>query len=116
MKIVLVNTESFREHSPSADIAVVVFTRMEVELQQVNDAVDRLRALSEDGEKVRRFAGKTILLFEGYDADPRNLREIPACVSFFREVDRQWSYWLHFLVPSADMINLALLMLFSEWI
>jgi hypothetical protein len=51
------------------------------------------------------------LLFEGYVADPRSLVEFPECVAFFRAVDRQWSYWLHFLVARPDSLNLAFLLL-----
>lgn len=111
MKFILANSRGLREHTHDADIAVLVFTRTEIELQQVDVAVDRLRALSEDGAKVRRLAGKTLLMFEGYDTDTRSLVEIPACVRFFRAIDREWSYWLHFLVPAPDVISLALLML-----
>lgn len=111
MKFNLANSHGLREHAHDAEIAVLVFTRTEIELQQVDVAVDRLRALSEDGAKVRRLAGKTLLMFEGYDTDTRSLVEIPACVRFFRAIDREWSYWLHFLVPAPDVISLALLML-----
>jgi hypothetical protein len=111
MKFILANSHGLREHAHDADAAVLVFTRTEIELQRVDVAVDRLRALSEDGAKVRRLAGKMVLMFEGYDTDARSLVEIPACVRFFRAIDREWSYWLHFLVPAPDVISLALLML-----
>jgi hypothetical protein len=64
-----------------------------------------------EGTKVRRYEGRVVLLFDGYDADPRSLVEILECVDFFRAVDRQWSYWLHFLVARPDALNLAFLLL-----
>ena len=111
MEIIFSDPDGFYRHARDADVAVLLFTRNEVECARVGNAVERLMLLSDDADQVQRFAGRMALMFEGYDADPRSLVEIPACVQFFRALDQQWSYWLHFLIPRPDVLNLALLML-----
>lgn len=111
MEIRLTDAGSFDRHAPGADLAIIVFSRAEVEAQRVGSAVERLMLFSDDDRSVRHFAGRMTLMFAGYDDDPRPLPQIPECVRFFRAVDRQWSYWLHFLRPEPDVLNFAMLML-----
>lgn len=111
MEIIVSDADGFDRHAGSADLAVVLFTRSEIEAAAVGSAVERLMLFSDVEENVRGYEGRVALMFEGYDADPRSLVEIPECVAFFRAVDRQWSYWLHFLVARPDALNLAFLLL-----
>lgn len=111
MEIKFLDADGFDRHAQAADLAVVLFTRSEIELGSVGSAVERLMLFSDDEQNVRRFEGRVALMFEGYDADARSLVEIPECVRFFRAVDRQWSYWLHYLMPQPDVLNLAVLLL-----
>jgi hypothetical protein len=111
MEIIFSDADGFDRHAASADLAIVLFTRSEIEAAAVGSAVERLMLFSDVAENVRRYEGRVGLLFEGYDADPRSLVEIPECVAFFRAVDCQWSHWLHFLVARPDALNLAFLLL-----
>jgi hypothetical protein len=111
VEIIVSDADGFERHANSADLAIVLFTRSEIEAAAVGSAVERLMLFSDVEENVRRYEGRVALLFEGYDSDPRSLVEIPECVAFFRAVDRQWSYWLHFLVARPDALNLAFLLL-----
>lgn len=111
MEIRLTDAGGFERHASQADLAIVLFSREEVEAQRVGGAVERLMLFSDDAQNVQRFAGRMVLMFSGYDEDPRPLVRIPECVRFFRAVDRQWSYWLHFLRPDPEVLNLAMLLL-----
>lgn len=111
VEIIVSDADGFDRHAGSADLAVVLFTRSEIEVAAVGSAVERLMLFSDVEENVRRYEGRVALMFEGYDSDPRSLVEIPECVAFFRAVDREWSYWLHFLVARPDALNLAFLLL-----
>lgn len=110
MEIRFSDADGFDAQAHGADLAVLVFTRAEVEAGLVGSAVERLMLFSDDGRHVRRFAGRVLLLFAGYDDDPRPLVQIPDCTRFFRAIDAQWSYWLHFLMPDPEVLRLALLM------
>ncbi len=111
MEIIISDAGGFDRHAGAADLAIILFTRSEIESAAVGSAVERLMLFSDVEDNVRRYEGRMALMFEGYDTDPRSLVEIPECVAFFRAVDRQWSYWLHFLVARPDALNLAFLLL-----
>lgn len=97
-------------HAGRADLAVIAFARAEVETGSVASAIERLLLFSDDVNHVRRSAGRVVLMFSGYDQDPRPLLEVPECVRFFRNVDKHWSYWLHFLVPDPEVLRLPLML------
>lgn len=110
MEIRFTDADGFDALAAGADLAVIVFTRAEVESGHVGSATERLMLFSDDTQHVRRFAGRVVLLFSGYESDPRPLPGIPECVWFFRGVDAQWSYWLHFLVPDPEVLRLPVLL------
>jgi len=110
MEIRFTDADGFDVHATAADLAVVVFTREEIERGHVGSAIERLMLFSDDADHVRRFAGRVVLLFGGYDDDPRPLPGIAECVRFFRTVDQHWSYWLHFLIPDQDVLRLIVLL------
>jgi len=111
MKITTTDADGFDRLSQHADLAIVLVSRADIEAMQVGSTVERLMLFSDDAEQVYRFAGRMVLQVEGYDADPRPLVQIPECVRFFRAVDAQWNYWLHFLLPMPDQLQLIVLML-----
>src|SRR6218665_1424675 len=104
MEIRITDADGFGRLSPKADLAVVVITRADIEALRVGSTVERLLLFSDDATQVLRFAGRMVIQVEGYDDDPRPLVLIPECVRFFRAVDAQWSYWLHFLLPLCDQL------------
>jgi hypothetical protein len=110
MEIRFTDADGFDIGADGADMAAVLLTRAEVEAGRVGSAVERLMLLSDDARHVRRFAGRVVLMFSGYDRDPRPLVLIPECVRFFRGIDEHWSYWFHFLVPDPEVLRLALLL------
>lgn len=110
MHIRVTDAEGFEQLSQEADLVIVTIQRADIEGLRVGSAVERLLLLSDNAEQVRRFAGRMLVLVEGYDEDPRPLLLIPECVRFFRAVTAQWNYWLHFLLPLPDQLTLIVLM------
>lgn len=110
MQIRYTDADGFDTGAARADMAAILFTRAEVEAGRVGSAVERLMLLSDNAGHVRRFAGRVVLMFGGYDDDARPLVQVPECVRFFRDVDAQWCYWLHFLLPDPELLRLALLL------
>lgn len=93
---------------PGADFVVVLFSRENVEGGLTGDALDRLMSLSDSPAFVDQLADRLTFMFEGYDDDPRELTQIPECVSFFRAVTKQWPYWFHFLEKTDSSISMAI--------
>ena len=67
---------------------------------------DRLNPLLEDRDFAWRFRRQMILTIDGYDADPRELVDIPEVREFLREIDQQWPFWVHFFNHVDDTIVL----------
>lgn len=112
MEIRFTDADGFDQQAQGADLAVLLISRQDIVTLKVGSVVERLMLFSDCREHVERFAGRMVLQVEGYDDDPRPLVLIPEVVRFFRAVDAQWSYWLHFLMPEeVEQIRLILLML-----
>lgn len=112
MSIKFTDADGFDQGAQGADLAVVLVSRQDIEALRIGSVVERLMLFSDSAKHVHQFAGRMIMQVNGYDDDPRPLVLIPEVVRFFRAVDAQWSYWLHFLMPEeVDQIRLILLML-----
>jgi len=111
-QIILTDGDGFDEVvTDDVSYVVLYITRREVEAARVGDIVDRLMNLSDRADYTQRFKHSLVLMFDGYDDDPRELTDIPEVTSLFRAVDAQWPFWLHFLSYEADSLQLATKML-----
>ena len=95
--IFFVNGDSAAQFAQHADIAVVQVSRQEIEKGAVGDLVDRLMVFTDDAALATKFLGRMVLMFDGYNEDPREVTQIPELVAFFIKATEQWPYWLHFL-------------------
>lgn len=111
MEIKFTDADGFEREAAGADLAVLLIQREDIEALRVGSTVERLLLLSDRAEHVHRFAGRLLLRVSGYDDDPRPLSQVPECVRFFRAVDRQWGYWLHFIMPEPEELMFILFML-----
>lgn len=93
------------------DVLVIVFSREEVESGLTGKAVGRLMLLSDNIQWVNKFNGKVLFTFSGYENDPRELHQIPQVVSFFREVNKAWSFWFHFIDRRSELVAILLFLL-----
>lgn len=96
----LVAGDNYDPAEIGADLIVMEITRSSVESGLTGDIVTRLMRLTDNPAAVASGRDKMLLMFEGYDADPRELYEIPEVVRFFRAVSKQWPYWWHFAVAT----------------
>lgn len=94
---------------PTPDLVILQLTRREIDRGTIGDVMDRLLTLSDTRERTLAYAGKLVLEFEGYDADRRELFEIPEVVRFIRALTAQWSSWLHFLLAHPETHQFGLL-------
>lgn len=93
---------------------VVRFTRHDVEGGYVAAALERLQHLVMNAVCVECFASRVRFEFSGYEADPREPHQIPACVDFVHKIDEYWPHWLHFAVKEAEHMEPLLLMLIAS--
>ena len=95
--IQITTADHIAEDAHNADFIVVNFSRSEVEAGSLDDALSRLEVLSDSMDFVVKFKDQVSFCFDGYDADFRELYEIPECRNFMRQLNARWPYWFHFL-------------------
>ena len=94
-----------------SNAAVCVFTREEIQCGLIGQAVDRLMQISDDDDLSRRLEASVFLVVDGYEADSRELYEIPECIRFFRALTQEWPYWFHFLERENGSLVIAMRLL-----
>src|SRR6516162_1713428 len=88
--------EAWENPNARADYLVIMASREEVEARDVSRASASLKRLLEPNN-ARRLKGKLVFGIGGYDADPRELFEIPEVRTWMRKLDREFPYWFYFL-------------------
>jgi hypothetical protein len=109
--LLLATGDDFAGEALRADLLVLSVSREEIERGTVGDAVDRLLQLTDDPALARHAADRLVLWVSGYDADPRELFQIPEVCAFFRALHAHWPYWLAYLSPQNEQLPLLLSLL-----
>jgi len=107
--VFLTDADSMPSLVREGTVAILLITRGEIERGTIGDVVDRLMAMSDNAASCRHLAGSVVIQVDGYNEDPRELMEIVEVREFFQKVNKEWSYWAHFLNHSiTDSFNLLL--------
>ena len=81
---------------------VVVISKDDVESADIASTLEVLDEVFEDTEG---YECKVELLFFGYDADPRELYEIPEVRRFCQLLDHKFPYWFYFASRNTDTLK-----------
>lgn len=71
----------------------VQFERCWIEAMDIRPALELLAPLVVDAEAVRRHAGTVLLMFGGWDEDPRELWDITQARDWFAKLTAAYPYW-----------------------
>jgi hypothetical protein len=85
---------------------VLMFSRRQVEICNVDEPLQLLRRLTEDRQTAIDFCGRISLVVDGYNDDPRELFEVPQVRAYIRRLDQAWPYWFLFLSQADESIKL----------
>jgi hypothetical protein len=88
------------------DPIMLMFSRRQVETCDVDEPLELLRSLTADRDVAIEFCGRTSLVVDGYNDDPRELFEIPEVRAYFKRLDQVWPYWFFFLSQADESIKL----------
>lgn len=111
MPIKFSNGNHIDEEAVSADVIIIEFSKREIDVGQIGDALDRLYSISDNKDFFLKFEGRVDFAFEGYENDPREIYEIPECIKFFRTLSDHWPLWLHFINKKTESFALVLRLL-----
>lgn len=79
------------------DPLIIVVGRNDVEAGDLQPTLQVLMGLLSDATTMRQYREGVDIAFHGYDADPRELFEIPEVRGFVAALDGAFPYWLYFL-------------------
>lgn len=99
----------YRQTEPVTLILEV--NREEIERQYIGATLDRLLALTDSKGMMLKYKESLIFTVAGYDADARELAEIPQVRDFFKRLSQEWPHWLWFLSRDFGSIGLLLTLL-----
>lgn len=88
------------------DPVILMIGRPAVEQNDWAAVLGQLRLLSATREDCWLYRGQLAIAFDGYEADPRELIEIPEVRSFVSTLNAAWPYWAFFLNQLDHSINL----------
>jgi hypothetical protein len=85
----------------------LVFSRDQIESDDISEPLQALRQLAGNPEKAVAASGRISIVIDGYDADPRELFEIPEVRRYIKALDEMWPYWFFFLSQADDSIKVV---------
>ena len=88
------------------DYVGIVVSRQEAESLDIAPTLNVLESLLYDAETVRMFQGQVGLSFHGYDADPRELYQIPEVRQYLASLDSKFPYWFYFLSTDDETLKM----------
>jgi hypothetical protein len=98
---------TFRFRPAVMDPIYLVFSREQVEAHDISEPLQVLRQLTGNPEKGVGACGRISLVIDGYNADPRELFEIPEVRRYIKAIDDLWPYWYFFLSQADDSIKIV---------
>lgn len=99
----------FDLRSDITDPVIFFITRQQIEAEDLESSLDFLRSLvpSDNPQRIWSHKGRLSLVISGYDADPRELFEIPEVRRYLRSIDEHWPFWLFFLNQVDESIKVV---------
>src|SRR5688572_18601890 len=87
---------------PLGDPVVIVVDRNDVQQDDISSTLNRLNRFVESPETTLLYRERVDIVFHGYDADHRELSEIPEVRQFVAEINGVFPYWLFFLTRESS--------------
>lgn len=108
--VVRTDADGFADNTAKA-LVILELSRKEIDSGNIAGALERLHVLTDSAENVLRYQESLIFQVTGFDADPRELAEIPAVRSFFQALAAEWPHWFWFLPRHVGLLELLLSLL-----
>ena len=83
----------------------LVFSREQIMEMDLQEPLQVLRQLAGNPEKAVAACGRISVVIDGYNADSRELFEIPEVRRYIQQLDALWPYWFFFLSQADDSIK-----------
>jgi hypothetical protein len=87
------------------DPIFLVISREQIMEMDLQEPLQVLRQLAGNPEKAITACGRVSVVIDGFNADPRELFEIPEVRRYIQQLDALWPYWFFFLSQADDSIK-----------
>lgn len=113
---VLATAEEVHDHEPpflhptagkSTVVVVCVDREGEIEAGYIESTLARLSMLTETPDAVLAYEGCLTITIDGYNDDPRELRNIPEVRAWFAKLNAAWPYWSWFASRTDETLKLV---------
>ena len=91
--------------TPHQEPIITIFERQDIERGDFEEALTALLAMASSASNLREYANRLIVMFGGYDADPRDLWAIPEVCQFVQQLSQAFPYWFHFCSKSDRQLS-----------
>lgn len=86
-------------------LVVIEIEREMIEAGNIASVLERLMVMIDDLDSMMRYRESVTFCVNGYDADLRELAEIPEVKAFFVRLVAEWPFWLWFLIREHRQIQ-----------
>jgi len=111
IEILLAPPSALHEEADHVSLAVLVIDKTEVEAGATGRVIDCLMTLTDSARLTRAYADRLVLLFSGYESDPREVFDVPEVRAFFAAINEKWSAWFHFVEKDGPTLSVILRLL-----
>lgn len=95
-QLILTDADGLAENTDPA-LLVLMISNADIQSGNIASVMERLHVLTDSAENVHRYRESLVFQVDGYDADPRELPEIPEVRAFFKRLVAEWPHWIWFL-------------------
>ena len=89
-------------------LVVLQISREEVEAKNVAHPLDMLMVLTDNKDKFFLYKESLVVVFDGYEDDPREMAQIPEVRKYIKHLVEIWPYFPWFMVRNAGCVALLL--------
>lgn len=108
--LILTDVDGLSDNTEPA-LIVLMISHSEINTGNIASVLERLHVLTDSAENIHRYRESLVFQVGGYDADPRELPEIPEVRAFFRRLVAEWPHWLWFMPRGFGSISLLFALL-----
>lgn len=107
MEIKITDTEGLMSNEKPA-MVVLQISREEVDAKNIAHPLDNLMVLTDNKDKFLLYKESLVIMFDGYDDDPRELAEIKEVREYVKSLVSAWPYFPWFALRNSGYAALIL--------
>lgn len=105
------NSKKRRQSIVPSDLIIIEFSRASIVSNDFSSALERLEPLRAAAGTAMEYEGTLSFAFTGWDADAREIYQIPEIRKWFEDLTDRFGYWVHYCEKTGSTISLLMSLL-----